>query len=98
MGRGFEDLLVWQKARELTALIYDVSRRKAFFRDFGLRDQIRRAAVSVMSNVAEGSNAVAMGSSVVSWPSQKDHAARFAVSSMLRSIKVISIPLCLTSW
>jgi four helix bundle protein len=54
MGRRFEDLLVWQKARKLTALIYEVTRGKAFFQDFGLRDQIRRAAVSVMSNVAEG--------------------------------------------
>ena len=54
MGSRFEDLLVWQKARELTGLIYEVTRGKAFFQDFALRDQIRRAAVSVMSNVAEG--------------------------------------------
>jgi four helix bundle protein len=56
-GKGverFEDLIAWQKARALTAEIYRVTNQKDFGRDFGLRDQIRRAAVSVMSNVAEG--------------------------------------------
>ena len=50
----FEDLISWQKARELNHLIYKVSRNGAFAKDFGLRDQIRRASVSVMSNIAEG--------------------------------------------
>jgi len=50
----FEDLVAWQKARELTKEIYRVSNDGAFSRDFGLRDQIRRAAVSIMSNIAEG--------------------------------------------
>ena len=50
----FEDLHAWQTARTLTNGIYAASKRGAFARDFGLRDQIRRAAVSVMSNVAEG--------------------------------------------
>ena len=50
----FEDLFAWQKARELTRLIYDLSRCGSFAKDFGLRDQIRRASVSVMSNIAEG--------------------------------------------
>ena len=50
----FEDLVAWQKARELTTLVYRLSGEGHFSRDFGLRDQIRRAAVSVMSNVAEG--------------------------------------------
>ena len=50
----FVELEVWQKARELTRLIYESSRDGEFARDFGLRDQIRRAAVSVMSNIAEG--------------------------------------------
>ena len=53
MAARFEDLVVWQKARALTGLIYDLTREKAFARDFGLRDQIRCAAVSVMSNIAE---------------------------------------------
>ncbi len=45
---------MWQKARRLVREIYAVSKNSAFGRDLGLRDQIRRAAVSVMSNVAEG--------------------------------------------
>lgn len=49
-----EQIEAWQKARRLTREIYAISSRGAFARDFGLRDQIRRAAVSVMSNVAEG--------------------------------------------
>ncbi len=50
----FEDLIAWQKARELAAEIYRVSALGDFSRDFGLRDQIRRAAVSAMSNIVEG--------------------------------------------
>ncbi len=52
--KRFEDLIAWQKARLLTKAIYAVTRQGVFARDFGIRDQIRRAAVSVMSNVAEG--------------------------------------------
>jgi four helix bundle protein len=50
----FEDLIAWQKARLLTADIYRITALGEFSKDFGLRDQIRRAAVSVMSNIAEG--------------------------------------------
>ena len=51
---AFEDLITWRKARILTRLVYQVSSSGDFSRDYGLRDQIRRAAVSVMSNIAEG--------------------------------------------
>jgi four helix bundle protein len=50
----FEDLKTWQKARELNQRIYRASGAAAFARDYGLRDQIRRASISVMSNIAEG--------------------------------------------
>ena len=50
----FEDLIVWQKAQDLAVDIYRLTSREPFCRDFGLRDQIQRAAVSVMSNIAEG--------------------------------------------
>lgn len=53
-AKRFEDLEVWQKAKELTNVIYLLSSSGAFSRDFGLRDQIRRASVSIMSNIAEG--------------------------------------------
>lgn len=57
MGSGiekFEDLVAWQKARLLTKEIYQVTRRGAFAKDYGLSRQIQRAAVSIMSNLAEG--------------------------------------------
>src|SRR4026208_776721 len=50
----FEDFVAWQKARKLTSDIYEVTGQGKFARDFGLKDQIRRAAVSSMSNLAEG--------------------------------------------
>ena len=50
----FEDLIAWQKARRLTARIYKITGEGSFARDFNLKDQIRRAAVSIMSNIAEG--------------------------------------------
>jgi four helix bundle protein len=50
----FEDIKAWQTARELARLVYGLSGQGAFSKDFGLRDQVRRAAVSVMSNIAEG--------------------------------------------
>jgi four helix bundle protein len=52
--RQFEDLNVWQDARQLVGAVYSASKARAFSQDFGLRDQIRRAAVSTMSNIAEG--------------------------------------------
>ena len=50
----FEDMEVWQVARTLTGKIYRFSKDGAFARDFGFRDQICRAAVSIVSNIAEG--------------------------------------------
>ena len=50
----FEDIQGWQKARELTRMVYVATREGEFARDYGLRDQIRRAASSVMANIAEG--------------------------------------------
>jgi four helix bundle protein len=50
----FEDLIAWQKARKLTRQIYKATNQGKFASDYGLKDQIRRAAVSSMSNMAEG--------------------------------------------
>jgi len=50
----FEDLVAWQKARLLTKEIYQSTRLDPFARDYGLSSQIQRAAVSIMSNIAEG--------------------------------------------
>jgi four helix bundle protein len=50
----FEDIKGWQEARVLVREVYELSGDGDFGRDFGMRDQIRRAAVSVMTNIAEG--------------------------------------------
>lgn len=50
----FEDLEAWKGARALTGSIYAVTGTGAFSRDFALRDQIRRASISIVSNIAEG--------------------------------------------
>src|SRR5437660_9099004 len=52
--QSFEEIEAWQKARELTSRVYEVSDEGPFARDFGLRDQMRRACVSILSNIAEG--------------------------------------------
>jgi four helix bundle protein len=52
--KKFEEIECWKRARELTRRIYRISSKPAFARDFGLKDQIRRASVSAMSNIAEG--------------------------------------------
>lgn len=52
--KRFEEIEAWQKTRQLTANIYKATATGVFARDYGLRDQIRRAAVSSMSNIAEG--------------------------------------------
>lgn len=51
---GFRTLKVWQKSKDLAVYLYKLTAESPFNRDFGLRDQIRRAAVSIPSNIAEG--------------------------------------------
>jgi four helix bundle protein len=53
MGK-FQELKVWQRAKDLAVYIYRLTGKGAFSNDYGLRDQIRRAAVSIPSNIAEG--------------------------------------------
>lgn len=50
----FEDIESWKRAREVTKKIYQLSSSGEFARDYGLKDQIRRSSVSIMSNIAEG--------------------------------------------
>lgn len=52
--RKFEDIVAWQRARAATHRVYQLTGGGDFSRDFGLRDQIRRASVSIMANIAEG--------------------------------------------
>jgi len=50
----FEDIQAWQKARQVSSAVYKLCKRGELTKDFGLKDQIRRSAVSVQSNIAEG--------------------------------------------
>ncbi len=52
--KKFEEIQAWQKAREITKKIYMISNKGDFAKDFSLRDQMKRASVSVMANIAEG--------------------------------------------
>jgi four helix bundle protein len=52
--KKFEELESWKKARALTNAVYEATAAGRFTRDFGLKDQIRRASISILSNVAEG--------------------------------------------
>ena len=52
--KSFEEIESWKKARVLNKLIYSTTQQDSFSRDFGLKDQIRRASVSISSNIAEG--------------------------------------------
>jgi four helix bundle protein len=52
--KSFEEFEVWKTAREITYRIYSLSKKKLLVGDFALRDQIRRASISIMSNIAEG--------------------------------------------
>jgi len=52
--RSFVEIEAWQKARELTGLVYVATRSAGFSKDFALRDQVRRASISIMANIAEG--------------------------------------------
>ena len=50
----FEDIEAWQEARKLVKMVYTLANAGSFAKDFGLRDQIQRASVSAMTNIAEG--------------------------------------------
>ena len=52
--KRFEEIKAWREARELAKLVYSMTGQGGFMRDFGLKDQLQRAAVSVGSNIAEG--------------------------------------------
>ena len=52
--KTFEEIQAWQKARQLTRLIYETTMEGRLAKDYGLRDQIQRASVSIMANIAEG--------------------------------------------
>ena len=54
VAKRFEELVIWQKSRDFAKMMYSLTRTLTFAKDYGLKDQIQRAAVSVSSNIAEG--------------------------------------------
>jgi four helix bundle protein len=54
MIQRFEDIQAWQEARILVKMIYQLTNKENFSKDYGMRDQIRRASVSAMNNIVEG--------------------------------------------
>lgn len=54
IAKKFEELNVWVKSKELSIMIYQVTNEERINKDFGLRDQLRRASISIVSNIAEG--------------------------------------------
>ena len=81
----FEDLIAWQKARELTREIYSITKVGKFEKDFGLRTQIQRACVSIMSNIAEGFDRASQLSFISTWLLPKDHVQKSDHNFMLHT-------------
>ena len=69
---GFRELQVWQKSKELAIAVYRIANEGELSRDFGLREQMRRAAVSVCSNIAEGDERETDKESIRFFISRKD--------------------------
>ncbi len=76
MGK-FQDLKVWERAKNLAIYIYKVTGEGKFTKDYGLRDQLRRAAVSIPSNIAEGDELGTNKQSINFFIFQKDQMQKF---------------------
>lgn len=73
--KRFEEIEAWQEARKLVQQLYSLSSGEQFSRDFGLRDQVRRAGVSIMANIAEGYERGGRGEFIQFLPIAKGSAA-----------------------
>ena len=85
----FEDLIAWQKARALTNSVYQATRERGFAKDRRLSLQIQGAAVSIMSNIAEGSNEIVLQSFISSCLLRKARVLKFAPICMSHLMQVI---------
>jgi hypothetical protein len=82
----FENLEVWQEAASLAVEVYAVSKNSNFAQDFGFRDQLRRSAVSIASNIAEGKERETIPEFIrYLYISQKDHLGNLRLSCSLPS-------------
>jgi four helix bundle protein len=82
MGK-FTDLKVWERSKDLAIYIYRLTNQGLFLKDFGLRDQIRRAAVSISSNIAEGDELNTDKQSVKYFYTAKGSAAEVLTQSVI---------------
>jgi len=79
----FQELKVWQRAKELAVFIYKLTGRGAFAKDYGLKDQIRRATVSIPSNIAEGDELGSNRQSVKFFYISKDSSAGLLTQAII---------------
>ena len=86
----FEEIDAWKASRQLTNMVYALGNQTGFNRDFGLRDQIRRAAVSVMSNIAEGFESRTDIQFINFWEWREPQLAKSEHNSLSHSIRNIS--------
>jgi four helix bundle protein len=93
--KKFEDLESWKKSRKLTNRIYEATGTGRFTRDFGLKDQIRRASISILSNIAEGFERGGDKEFLQFLAVAKGSVARFAHNSTLLWLKGIYRRPCL---
>ena len=84
MGK-FQELKVWQRAKNLAVYIYKITAKGEFSKDFGLKDQLRKAAVSVPSNIAEGDELDTDKQSVRHFYIAKGSAAEVLTQSIIAS-------------
>ncbi len=78
----FEDIESWKISREITKLVYAASSTGNFSKDFALVNQIRRASISILSNIAEGFERVAIRNFYNSWRLPKVLVVKFALNFM----------------
>jgi four helix bundle protein len=84
MGKnGFQELIVWQRGKDLAVLVYRLTSADIFARDYSLRDQMRRAAVSVPSNIAEGDERETDKEAIRSFYIAKGSAAELLTQSII---------------
>ena len=79
----FEELKVWQRAVDLAVRIYEITSKDPFTKDYGLRDQMRRASVSISSNISEGDELESDKSSVRHFRIAKGSAAELYTQSII---------------
>ena len=93
--KRFEEIESWKRARELTNKVYQVSKQGDFAKDFTLKDQVRRACISIMSNIGEGYDRSGTKEFVQFLQLQRVRLGKLDANSILPSIRGISTKMSL---